>query len=87
GRDEEIVDVDSAMDVNLAGKVGKRDDRGAIHAVATRRETIQEHFFRCIEEDLQPLTDASVGRAILAVMKALQLSVQRGQSVELSEIG
>ncbi|MCY2925034.1 MAG: Gfo/Idh/MocA family oxidoreductase [Planctomycetota bacterium] len=87
GHDEEIVNVDSAMDVNLGGKVGQRDGQGAIRAVATRRETIQEHFFRCIEEDIEPLTDASVGRAVLAVMNALQLSVQRGQSVNLSEIG
>jgi predicted dehydrogenase len=84
--EEEIIDVNSAMDVNPAGKTGTRDDEGRIEAVANRRETIQQHFFRCIEADIQPLTDAPAGRRVLAVMKAAQLSAQRGASVELSEI-
>jgi predicted dehydrogenase len=87
GGQEEIVNVEAAMDVNPAGQVGQRDAKGDIQAVASRRETIQEHFFRCLEEDIQPLTDASVGRAVLAVVKAIQLSVKRGKSVDLSEIG
>jgi UDP-N-acetylglucosamine 3-dehydrogenase len=86
GGEEEIVDIQSAMDVDPAGRTGARDHQGHIQNVANRRETIQQHFLRCIEEDLQPLTDAATGRHVLAVMAAAQLSAQRGASVELSEI-
>ncbi len=84
--EEVIVDGSSALAVDPSGKTGVQDAEGRIQAVTSRRETIQQHFFRCIEADLQPLTDAGTGRQVLAVMAAAQMSVQRQASVALSEI-
>jgi len=87
GGEEEVVDVRSAMDVDPAGRVGQRDAQGAIRAVASRRETIQQHFCRCVETGAPPLTDAAEGRRVLAVIRAAQLSAARGASVNLEEVG
>ena len=74
--EEQVVDVSSAMDVDPAGKTG----------VANPRETIQQHFFRCVESGIEPLTDAAGGRRVLAIMAAAQLAAQRRASVTLDEV-
>ena len=80
---EQIVDADSAMDVNPSGQVGKKDARGKVHAVARKAESIQEHFFRCIEDDLTPTTPAQDGLQTLLVVKAMMESARRGVSVKV----
>jgi len=85
--EEEIIEAESAMDINPAGDLGKADGSGEIQAVAGRAETIQEHFFRCIEEDVEPLTGAQDGRKTLATVKAIHESARRGQSVAVAQIG
>ena len=80
---EQVVDVQAAMAVDPEGNVGKKDDRGAIRRVAARNETIQEHFFRCIEEDIEPLTPAEEGRKTLMTIMALWESARTGKSVEV----
>ena len=85
--EEEILDTESAMDINPAGELGRKDAAGKIQAVSGRNETIQEHFFRCIEEDIEPVTPATDGRKTLATLKALQESARRGQSVAVAEMG
>jgi UDP-N-acetylglucosamine 3-dehydrogenase len=80
---EQIVAADSAMDVNPAGEVGKKDAGGKIQAVARKDESIQEHFFRCIEEDLTPVTPAEDGLQTLLTVKAVVESARRGASVRM----
>jgi len=87
GRDEEIVDVESAMAVDVAGHVGEKDASGAVRAVAAKDETILEHFFRCIREGIEPLTPAEDGRRTLATVLAIHESVRRGAGVDVAEIG
>ena len=84
GQDEETtIDVDSAMAVDMSGNVGQRDDQGHIHRLHAPDETIQQHFFRCIEQDIQPITDAQIGRDVLEVVIAVRRSAELGKSVDL----
>ncbi len=83
GQDEEEIDVASAMDIDMSGNLGQRDDDGRIHRVMTRDETIQEHFFRCIDQDTQPITDAQIGRDVLELVIAVRQSAELGKSVDL----
>ena len=85
--EEETLDTESAMDVDPAGSLGKKDASGRIQAAREDNETMQEHFFRCIEEDIEPLTPGSEGRKTLATLKALQQSARRGRSVAVAEMG
>ncbi|MFH1732253.1 MAG: Gfo/Idh/MocA family oxidoreductase [Planctomycetota bacterium] len=87
GGEQEIVDVEAATDIDPEGRLGKKDEAGEIHAVETRNETIQEHFFRCIREDIEPITPATDGRKTLLTVLALHESARRGASVALAEIG
>jgi predicted dehydrogenase len=48
------------------------------------QETIQEHFVRCLEHDLQPLTPAEQARDVLAIVLAAQESGRTGKSVDLT---
>jgi predicted dehydrogenase len=83
---EEIVNVEAATAINPQGQIGKRDDSGAIQAVKLRSESIQQHFFRCIEEDLDPLTGAEEGRKTLLTVMAIWESARTGKSVEVSHM-
>jgi len=80
---EEVVDVEAALAVDPTGRVGQEDGSGAIRAVTPKNETIQEHFFRCIEEDIEPLTPASEGRKTLMTVMALWESERTGRAVDL----
>ncbi|HUS46827.1 MAG TPA: Gfo/Idh/MocA family oxidoreductase [Phycisphaerae bacterium] len=84
---EQTVDVNSAMDIDPSGNLGTRDAGGNIQATGRRAETIHQHFFRCVEEDVEPLTSAAEGRKTLAVIKAAHLSASCGKAVEVSEVG
>ncbi len=48
------------------------------------QESIQEHFVRCLEQDLQPLTTAEQARDVLAIILAAQESGRTGKSVDLA---
>jgi len=48
------------------------------------QETIQEHFVRCLEQDLEPLTTAEQARDVLAIILAAQESGRTGKSVDLA---
>jgi predicted dehydrogenase len=84
---EETVDVEAAMAIDPKGNVGTRDGKQGIRAVAARNESIQEHFFRCIEEDCPPLTPAREGRKTLATIEALWRSNRSGAAVEVAAAG
>jgi len=86
-REEETVDAASAMDIDPEGKLGKKAEDGSIAAVDAPDETIQEHFFRCVEQGVEPVCPATDGRKTLATVKAMQESSRRGESVALAEVG
>lgn len=44
-------------------------------------ETIQQHFIRCIEQDIEPLASGAQAREVLAVILAAQESGRIGQAV------
>ena len=83
GGEETVIEVESAMAVDMSGNVGRRDENGEIRRLAPHDETIQEHFFRCIEEDIQPITDAQIGRDVLELVIAVRRSAELGRSVDL----
>jgi UDP-N-acetylglucosamine 3-dehydrogenase len=84
GDDKEvIVDAEAAVNVDPSGNVGVKDESGAIKAVSKPGETIQEHFFRCIEQEIEPVTAASEGIKTLAVVLALYESARTGKSIEV----
>ena len=83
---ESVVDADSAMAVDASGNVGQRAATGGIQAVAARNESIQQHFFRCIEENLDPITSAGEGRRVLATVLAMHESARSGRSVEVAGV-
>ena len=83
---EEVVDVEAATAINPEGVVGKRDSKGDIQKVQLRSESIQQHFFRCIEEDIEPLTPAADGRKTLLTVMAIWESARTGKSVEVDRM-
>jgi predicted dehydrogenase len=83
GAEPVVIDVDSAMNIDMSGNLGKRDDAGTIQKADIDNETIHEHFIRCIEEDFVPATDASIGREVLAVVIALRESAASGKAIDL----
>lgn len=78
---EQIIDGESAIAIDPKGNLGKRDASGAIQKVATQAETIQAHFFRCIEEDIEPRTSGEDGRKTLLTVMALWESARTGKAV------
>ena len=74
------------MAIDPSGNLGKKDQSGKIESIANRDETIQQHFFRCIEEDLEPLTSAEEGRKTLRTVLAIRESARRGTSVHVASI-
>ena len=72
-----------------SGKVRKKLDGAEEEIVDTTDvaaggETIQEHFVRCIEQDVEPLVTGVDGRAALAVILAAQESGRTGKSVDVA---
>ena len=80
---EEIVECASSMSVNPSGDLGAKDEEGHIRALASSEETIQQHFIRCIEQDLEPKTNGPDARAVLETALAIQESARTGKSVDL----
>ncbi|MCY3020976.1 MAG: Gfo/Idh/MocA family oxidoreductase [Planctomycetota bacterium] len=83
---EQVIDGESAIAIDPKGNLGKRDASGAIEKVAARAESIQEHFFRCIEEGAEPRTPAADGRKTLLTVMALWESARTGKAVDVDSI-
>jgi predicted dehydrogenase len=81
---EQIVEGESANAVDPDGNVGKKDRSGKIQKVVSRNEMIQEHFFRCIREDFDPLTSAEDSRKTLLTVMAIWESSRTGKSVDVA---
>jgi len=84
--EEQVVDMETATAVNPEGEVGERDDTGKIRKVRVYHESIHQHFFRCIEENLEPLTSADEGRKTLLTAMAIWESSRTGKSVEVDDM-
>jgi UDP-N-acetylglucosamine 3-dehydrogenase len=80
---EQIVDIEVATAVDPKGNIGAEDGEGTIRNVDQRNETIQQHFFRCVEEGIDPLTLAEDGRKTLQTVLALRESAAKGSAVVL----
>lgn len=83
--EEQTLDVDSVVSVDPEGNLSRATNGG--QGQINRQETIQEHFIRCVEEDLEPLTAAKEGRKTLATILALQESARTGQAVDVPSMG
>ncbi len=85
-----VVGSEGTLIADAAGLVHKKSWNGqeevidtAALAKAQKDETIQEHFIRCIEEDIEPLVTGAQARSVLAVILAAQESGRTGQAVEV----
>jgi predicted dehydrogenase len=83
GQKEEQLDVEASMTVDSTGNLGKAAADGGVEAVAHRGETIQQHFIRCIEEDLRPDITPEQGKDVLRTVLAINESAHTGLSVEI----
>ena len=83
---EETVDIEAATAINPEGALGKRDEKGVIQKIQVKNESIHQHFFRCIEEDIEPLTNAIEGRKTLLTVMAIRESARTGKSVEVDDM-
>lgn len=83
---EQIVEGESVTAVDPKGNVGRRDANWKIRKVVSRSETIQEHFFRSIDEDFTPLTSGVDGRKTLLTVMALWESAKTGKAVEVDSM-
>ncbi|MCE5280056.1 MAG: Gfo/Idh/MocA family oxidoreductase [Planctomycetaceae bacterium] len=83
GSDEQVLDVQAATAIDPSGNLGQRDQAGKIARVDNPNETIQQHFFRCVEQGLTPITSARDGRDTLRLYRAAMESARTGKSVEL----
>lgn len=83
GGKEEVLDLKAGMSVDPSGNVGTAAADGRIEAVATDSESIQQHFIRCITQDIQPAITARQGRDVLATVLAINESARIGRAVEL----
>ena len=84
--EEQVVDIETVTAVNPHGEVGERDETGNIRKVQVRNESIHQHFFRCIEEKIKPLTSAEDGRQTLLTAMAIWESARTGKSVDVDSM-
>lgn len=83
---EQIVEGESVTAVDPKGNVGRKDAAGKIRKVISKNEMIQEHFFRCINEDFEPLTSGPEGRKTLLTVMALWESSRTGKAIEVDSM-
>lgn len=84
GDDEEVIlEESSVVDVNPEGELGIKDEKGNIQRIETPGETIQQHFFRCIRDNMRPITPAIEGLKTLATVKAIHKSAATHTAVEV----
>ena len=81
--EEELVDTEGAAIADSSGNPGKKSKAGEASS-PDGKETLHEHFFRCITEDREPITSAADGRTTLATILAAQQSARSGTSVEVA---
>ncbi|MHC4986038.1 MAG: hypothetical protein ACYTFO_07775, partial [Planctomycetota bacterium] len=70
--------------IDPEGNLRRRDSSGEIRDVITRGESIHQHFLRCLQERLTPLTEASTGRDALRTVLAIRESAETGRAIDLT---
>jgi len=85
GCEEVTLSIETAMEVDPSGHVGKKTADGNIAEAPAPDETIQQHFIRCVEEDRPPAVTGRDGRAVLATVLAIRQSAETGKSVDLPD--
>lgn len=75
GQDEVVLDVNAKTETDLKGVIQKDS--------ASRTETVQQHFFRCLREGKTPLVNVHEARETLRVVSAAKESARLGKSVDL----
>ena len=84
GGEEEVLSQEGAMGIDPGGTIGKKvEGSDEIGAAANHSETIQDHFFRCLREDIEPMVTGRDGRAVLEIILAAQESSRTGKAVDI----
>lgn len=83
--EELLLQEQSALDINPKGEIGKKNSEGNIRMVEPAGETIHEHFIRCINESIKPITPGAEGLKTLATITALHESTQSGKAVKVGD--
>lgn len=83
---EKLIAGESVTAVDPSGNVGKKNEEGSIKKVDTRTETIHAHFFRCIEEDIEPRATGEDGRKTLLTVMALWESAKTGKAIKVVDM-
>ncbi len=86
GGEEQMLDVEAGMEIDSTGRSGVKDESGEIRAVERRGESLYEHFVRCIEEDIEPVTSPTEARKTLQTVIAVRESARTGKSVDVHNI-
>lgn len=84
GQEEVVYESAGQMNVDLAGNIGERTEDGKVLNLADRNETPEQHFIRCVAEDLDPIVTPDMAYRVLEVVLAAQESARTGRSVELA---
>lgn len=84
GQDEVILDTNASSNVDLAGNIGVRTGSNEVMNLADRQETPEEHFIRCVREDLTPIVTPYMARRVLEVVLAIRQSAATGEAVHLA---
>ena len=81
-----VVGTKGSIIVDLVGKIRKKLAGGEEEEVTpTECETIQAHFVRCVEQDLEPEITGYDGRAALEIARAIQESSRTGRVIEIKQ--
>ena len=84
GGEEIVLGTEGAMGIDPSGNVGRKvQGSDKVEALAVKGETIQEHFFRCLRENAEPMVTGRDGRAVLEIVLAIQKSSRTGKAVRL----
>lgn len=82
GQDEEVLDVNAAANVDLSGNIGEGTAADAVKDLACLNETPEQHFIRCVEDDLEPIVTPTMARNVLRVVLAALESAETGRAVD-----
>ena len=74
------------MSVNPDGDFEDDKAGGDSEVFGEAAETIQQHFVRCIEEDIRPSVTATEGRDVLRTVLAINESARTCKAVEVEDL-
>lgn len=83
---EEIVEEKTATTIDPQSKLGAKEKAEEIKKLAEMNEPIQKHFFRCIEQDVEPRSSGESSRKTLLTVMAIWESSRTGKPVEVDSM-